>query len=59
MYLVEDHLRPSKVIAILSKAQNCYNEMEYQAFDNIMDIILRFCYDTIGNPHHDPSNKNY
>jgi hypothetical protein len=29
VYLVEDHLRPSKVIAIPAKAVDCYNEMEY------------------------------
>jgi hypothetical protein len=59
VYIVEDHLRPSKVIAIPAKAVDCYNEMEYQAFDNMMDICLRFGYDTIRNPHHDPINKNY
>jgi hypothetical protein len=33
--------------------------MEYQAFDNMMDICQRFGYDTKRNPHHDPINKNY
>jgi hypothetical protein len=33
--------------------------MEYQAFDNMMDISQRFGYDTIRNPHHNPTNKNY
>jgi hypothetical protein len=59
MCLVENHLRKSNVIALPSKAENCYNEMEYQAFDNMMDIILRFGYDSIRNLLHDPSNKNY
>jgi hypothetical protein len=59
VYLVEDHLRPSKIIAIPAKAEDCYNEMEYQAFDNMMDICLRFGYDTIRNPHHHPNNKSY
>jgi hypothetical protein len=25
----------------------------------MMDTILRFGYDTICNPHHDPTNKSY
>jgi hypothetical protein len=29
MYLVEDHLRPLKAIAIPTNAKDCYNEMEY------------------------------
>jgi hypothetical protein len=33
--------------------------MKFQVFDNMIDIILRFGYDTIRNTHHHPSNKNY
>jgi hypothetical protein len=39
MYLLEDQLSVSNVIVIPSKTENCYNEMEYQAFDNMMDLF--------------------
>jgi hypothetical protein len=51
MYLAEDHLRPSKAITIPEKTEYFYNEIEYQAYYNMMGIILRFCYDIIPNQH--------
>jgi hypothetical protein len=53
------YLRSSKAITIPAKAEDYYNEMEYQVHDNMMDIILRFSFDLIRNPHHNPSNKSY
>jgi hypothetical protein len=56
---VEDDLWPSKTIIIPSKAENCYNKIEFQAFYNMRDIILRIGFDIIPNLHHDPINKSY
>jgi hypothetical protein len=56
--LVEDHLRSSKSTVIPTKAEDCYNKMKFQGYDDMIDIILKFCFDRKLNPHHDPTNKS-
>jgi hypothetical protein len=51
MFLVEDDKRPSYVVTIPAKAEDCYNLLEYQGYDNMMDIINNFGYTIIPNPH--------
>jgi hypothetical protein len=51
MFLVEDDKRPSYLVAIPAFAGVCFNIFEYLAYDNIMDIINKFGYNIIQNPH--------
>jgi hypothetical protein len=51
MFLVEDDRRPSLTVTIPAKAEYCYNLLEYQAYDNMMDVINKLGYNIIPNPH--------
>jgi hypothetical protein len=51
MFLVEDDKRPSYLVAIPAFAGDCFNLLEYLAYDNMMDIINKFGYNIIPNPH--------
>jgi hypothetical protein len=37
MYLVEDHLKPSESITSIAKAEDYYNEMEFELYNNMME----------------------
>jgi hypothetical protein len=49
--LIKDKRKPSYAVEIPVKAQDCYNLFEYLAYDNMMDIINKFGYNIIPNPH--------
>jgi hypothetical protein len=51
MFLVEDDKRPSYLVAIPAFAGDCFNLLEYLAYDNMMDIINKFSYNIIPNLH--------
>jgi hypothetical protein len=51
MFLVEDDKRLSYLVAIPAFAGDCFNLLEYLAHDNMMDIINKFGYNIIPNPH--------
>jgi hypothetical protein len=51
MFLVEDNKRPSYAVAIPAKAEDCFNLVEYLAYDNMMNIINKLGYNIISNPH--------
>jgi hypothetical protein len=51
MFLVEDNKRPSYAVAIPAEVEDCFNLVEYLAYDNMMYIINKLGYNIISNPH--------
>jgi hypothetical protein len=51
MFLVEDDKKPSYVVAIPAKAEDCFNLIEYLAYYNMMDVINKLGYNIIPNLH--------
>jgi hypothetical protein len=56
MFLVEDSKRPSYVVAIPAKPEDCFNPIEYLAYYNMMDVINKLGYNIIPNSHDNMSN---
>jgi hypothetical protein len=56
MFLVEYYRRPSYAVAIPAKLEDCFNLIEYQVYDNMMDVINQLGYNIIPNPHVNMSN---
>jgi hypothetical protein len=57
MFLIEDNRRPSFAVAIPAKAKDCFNLVEYQTYNNMMDVINKLSYNIIPNPHVNISNS--
>jgi hypothetical protein len=49
MFLIEDDRRPLYVVAIPAKPEDCFNLVEYLAYDNMMGIINKLGYNIIPN----------
>jgi hypothetical protein len=51
VFSVEDGRRLLYAVAIPAKAEDCYDLIEYLGYDSMIEIINKFGYDIIQNPH--------
>jgi hypothetical protein len=51
MFNVDDDKRPTYTVAVPWNVEDCYDFIEYSAYDQMLYYLLTYSYDMIPNPH--------